>query len=119
MSEEIFKQRLKEKNIVIDDMNKVIENKNKIINKATDDTVYLLKRIRVHDDIVQEMGIVLEQQKKYIISLENEKDHWNKSKCQEQQIIAQQICNNDNIVSALENELINIKSRLRKYEKVD
>ena len=56
---------------------------------------------------------------KIISILEAEKNQWTMQKDLQSQIIAQQLGNSDNTATQLQNEIISLKRRLKKYEDVD
>lgn len=116
---EDFKERLNNKNKIIEEKNDIIDNKNKEIEELNEIILSLTKRINTHSSIVADFNFILEAANKKIDLLEKEKNQWVTDRINQQQVITQQLGNSDNIISQLQNELITTQDRLKKYEKVD
>ena len=113
------KSRIKQKNSIIDDKNIELEKKQKELEDKDLSVKYLLKKTASYELGMQKLQGIIDVQRKEIKRLEKEKQQWSQDKISQQQVIAQQLLNNDNVVSQLQNELIELKVRLRKYEKVN
>jgi hypothetical protein len=114
-----FKSRLKDKNLIIDEKNRIIETKDIEIEELNSVILSLKKRINSHNLITSELELVLQNQESLITSLQQENEKWIRDKEEQQKVLLRQFGNNDAVVAKLQDELINIKNRLKKYEKVD
>ena len=119
MEESDFKKRLNDKNSAIQDLYEIIEDKENQVNKLNDTVSYLMKRIRANDEVTSELDRILNIQKEEIERLKKKEDQYHTEAGSQQQIITQHLMSRDSLVSQLQNELISVKTRLKKYEKVD